>query len=424
MPAPAQAPPSPAAASADSVDKILTALAAGHDGLVRTYAIGKSSGGRDLRVIEITNVRTRPAAEKPAIWIDPGFRGDDPSAVEAVLALARTLAENPAKDARIDGILDRFTLFLMPQPNPGDARAGVDLERNWPEGWLPDAPGNVGGSGGGPYPLSEPETRSVIDFLIERPHVAALLVLGGAGRSVRGPRIGADRLSADDRAALETLGSRIAAAAGRPWTAQDPSLPPSNRAAWAVTQYGAWPIALGFRDLPASSTSDPAPPPALPAEENAAVVNALAALADALPRIAVDTVTVTPLHAAVSAQRVEAEDGETLTLHVLPADETTPKLLAELRATVRNEGTLPTSPLGAPGARPLPPIRVDFESSANIARITGEARHRLATLAGGESREFVWVVQMEGDSGWVRIRTVSAKGGVASRMLPIRLQTK
>jgi hypothetical protein len=67
--------------------------------------------------------------------------------------------------------------------NDGDGRfnedgiGGLDLHRNYPENWRPDAGGDKTGrgytqSGAGAFPLSETETRSVVLFLLSHPNVS------------------------------------------------------------------------------------------------------------------------------------------------------------------------------------------------------------------------------------------------------------
>ncbi len=64
--------------------------------------------------------------------------------------------------------------------NDGDGRVnedgigGLDLHRNYPENWRPMTEATGRGwtqSGAGEYPLSEPETKAVFDFLIRHPNV-------------------------------------------------------------------------------------------------------------------------------------------------------------------------------------------------------------------------------------------------------------
>ena len=67
--------------------------------------------------------------------------------------------------------------------NDGDGRinedgiGGLDLHRNYPENWRPDSGGDATGRGytqfgAGEYPLSEPETRSVVLWVLSHPNIA------------------------------------------------------------------------------------------------------------------------------------------------------------------------------------------------------------------------------------------------------------
>jgi len=49
-----------------------------------------------------------------------------------------------------------------------DIRGGVDLNRNFPSNWSPAQ------FASGPYPLSEPETRALIEYITSRPNIAAI----------------------------------------------------------------------------------------------------------------------------------------------------------------------------------------------------------------------------------------------------------
>lgn len=69
--------------------------------------------------------------------------------------------------------------------NDGDGRinedgiGGLDLHRNYPENWRPDVGGDRTGRGytqfgAGEFPLSEPETRSVVLWLLQHPHISVV----------------------------------------------------------------------------------------------------------------------------------------------------------------------------------------------------------------------------------------------------------
>ncbi len=58
-----------------------------------------------------------------------------------------------------------------------DGIGGLDLHRNYPENWRPEPGRDLTGrgqtqQGAGAYPLSEPETRAVVVFLLEHPNVS------------------------------------------------------------------------------------------------------------------------------------------------------------------------------------------------------------------------------------------------------------
>jgi hypothetical protein len=74
-----------------------------------------------------------------------------------------------------------YLLFSEGYDNDGDGRVnedgigGLDLHRNYPENWRPMTEETGRGytqGGAGEYPLSEPETKAVFDFLIRHPNVA------------------------------------------------------------------------------------------------------------------------------------------------------------------------------------------------------------------------------------------------------------
>ncbi|HSJ31711.1 MAG TPA: M14 family metallopeptidase [Longimicrobiales bacterium] len=69
--------------------------------------------------------------------------------------------------------------------NDGDGRfnedgiGGLDLHRNYPENWRPDRGGDATGrgytqGGAGEFPLSEPETRSVVLWLLSNPNISVV----------------------------------------------------------------------------------------------------------------------------------------------------------------------------------------------------------------------------------------------------------
>lgn len=187
--------------SADAYDAYVARIAHVFPDLVQLQSIGKSRAGRDLWVLTIGDARAGDPGRKPALCLSSAFaapsmsdapsdsrsdaravNGDGPQA--ALFATAKLLV---AARARPDlaAILRDSTLYVLPAVDPdaacrsttapaGSRAGGCQLDRNFPVGWQPwgDAP-----SPSGPYPLSEPETRSVAQFLTARANVAAIVLL-------------------------------------------------------------------------------------------------------------------------------------------------------------------------------------------------------------------------------------------------------
>ncbi|KAL1117688.1 hypothetical protein AAG570_004003 [Ranatra chinensis] len=167
--------------------------------MVDVLTIGKSSEGRPLKVVKVS---TGKEMGKPAIWIDGGMHGREWIAPAVALYILKQLVENQL-NSNIS-IIQKLDWYIMPVVNPDgyeythvtdrfwrksrsktqDAEfeenrmfwdsarecAGVDLNRNWDFHW-----GEVGSSDNpcspnysGLRPFSEPETRAVSDFILDK----------------------------------------------------------------------------------------------------------------------------------------------------------------------------------------------------------------------------------------------------------------
>ena len=86
------------------------------------------------------------------------------------------------------------------------ARWGLDLNRNYPVNWG----GETKQPGSGPYPLSEPETRAVTDFVAANKNIAGLMSYHTTGGIILRPRCTAADLDipALDLVAYKALGRR------------------------------------------------------------------------------------------------------------------------------------------------------------------------------------------------------------------------
>jgi hypothetical protein len=98
--------------------------------------------------------------------------------------------------------------------NDGDGRlnedppGGVDLNRNFPSGWRPERQQH----GAGPYPLSEPETRAIVEYLSRWPNLAGVQSYHNAGELIlRPPASTSDRearMPREDVAVFDALATR------------------------------------------------------------------------------------------------------------------------------------------------------------------------------------------------------------------------
>ena len=289
-------------------EQILRDLHARFPDLARLSSVGKSYQGRELWVLELTNHRTGPAAEKPGYYVDGGVHSCELAGSEQVLYLAWHFATRYGTDAEVTRLLDTRTLYLRPKFNPDGVRllphpsrqpaqhrapvgrgrgrppgrgpaedldgdgaittmrvpaahgthsaspqddprltveraagetggtyylllsegtdndgdgefnedgvGGIDMNRNFPRTWgLPFQQ-----PGAGPFPLSEPETRATLDFLVAHPNVTGLVHNHTAGGFLyRLPSTNpAEDHEEDDLALVKLFGDRYTEVTGHP----------------------------------------------------------------------------------------------------------------------------------------------------------------------------------------------------------------
>ncbi len=96
-------------------------------------------------------------------------------------------------------VADPVELPFRPVP----VEYGLDLNRNFPAGYSPTT------KGAGPFPLSEPETRNLVEFINAHPNIGGVLVYHTTGGVLFRPHstIRDDEFDRDDMAAYETIGS-------------------------------------------------------------------------------------------------------------------------------------------------------------------------------------------------------------------------
>jgi len=73
-------------------------------------------------------------------------------------------------DVYLEGSVENYDGITVSE---GKAVWGLDFNRNYPFGWFAEHRQ----SGAGKYPLSEPETKAVVDFVVDTPNIGAVLTL-------------------------------------------------------------------------------------------------------------------------------------------------------------------------------------------------------------------------------------------------------
>jgi hypothetical protein len=125
-------------------EQLLRELAARFPELARLFTIGKSYGGQELWVLELTNRKTGAAADKPGYYVDGGVHSCELAGSEQVLYLAWFLATRHGRDADATLLLDTRTLYLRPKFNPDGAdycMSHPDSLRSTPRPWDDDGDG-------------------------------------------------------------------------------------------------------------------------------------------------------------------------------------------------------------------------------------------------------------------------------------------
>ena len=226
------------------------AIAAAHPSIVSRQSIGTTyEGSRQIWALKISDNVGSDEAE-PEVLFTHNQHAREHLTVEMAMYLLNELTSKYGTDSRITSLVNTREIWIIPsinpdgaeydvaagtyrswrknrQPNPGSAYVGTDLNRNWAWQW-----GCCGGSSGsfssetyrGAAPFSAPETARVRDFVNSRVvggvqqikagidfHTYSELVLWPYGYTTANTAAG---LTADDEAALRTLGVNMASTNG------------------------------------------------------------------------------------------------------------------------------------------------------------------------------------------------------------------
>ncbi|MEZ4234885.1 MAG: M14 family zinc carboxypeptidase [Myxococcota bacterium] len=163
---------------ADDVQAVLEALgdAAVRGGRLRA---GTSLAGRPIDALWLGQP---PDSGAPAVRLLGGHHGDEAISVEVALAVTERLVAGDGVEPAITALLDRATVWCVPDVNPDGLEAGtrenargVDLNRNYDYEW------SAGSVRPGARPFSEPETRAVRGLMgFDHPAVSLTVHAGAA----------------------------------------------------------------------------------------------------------------------------------------------------------------------------------------------------------------------------------------------------
>ncbi len=168
-------------------------LARHHPHHIRVETIGETWEKRDIILVTISaDIAT--ADEKPALFYTGTIHAREYIGIELAIAFARHSIDGMYFDPRVQEAFQRSTLYMVPCANPdgleysrnhfsfwrknrrenADGSIGVDLNRNFPEGFKKN---NTPSSNvySGPHPFSEPETQALRDFVDSHSNIAIAL---------------------------------------------------------------------------------------------------------------------------------------------------------------------------------------------------------------------------------------------------------
>lgn len=100
------------------INDFMRRIAKAYPDLVKIEKIGESRQGREMLVAIVTNSRTGPDREKPAMWIDGNVHGNEIQGAEAVLYTLWHAAKEYGHNEALSELLDDTTLYLLPSQNP------------------------------------------------------------------------------------------------------------------------------------------------------------------------------------------------------------------------------------------------------------------------------------------------------------------
>lgn len=161
--------------------------------LFKVESIGTTWEDREIIAVSITkNIDTH--LEKPALFFTGTIHAREWIGIELSLSFAKYILDHIDYDPQLNAILDRATLYMVPCANPdgfeysrnhfsfwrknrrknSDGSFGVDLNRNFSIGFTPNN-NTTSNVYSGPTAFSEPETKSLRDFVTTHENITIAL---------------------------------------------------------------------------------------------------------------------------------------------------------------------------------------------------------------------------------------------------------
>lgn len=191
----------------------LSDLAAAYPEQLRVESIGKSRAGTDLWLATLGQAGGVPLEQRPALLLCAGTSVQGRAAAELALYCVYSLLGERERDPSVARLLRESTLYVGPCMDPDQRSAeleaseigqaapprAVELDLNFPAGWED----GLGSAAAGGFPLCEPESRAVVEFLMSRPNLAALLHLRSGSIGPAAPSAASAAALGDQAPALE-----------------------------------------------------------------------------------------------------------------------------------------------------------------------------------------------------------------------------
>lgn len=216
-------------------------LVAQYPNLASMIEIGTTLEGRTIWGLRVTS---DAVAVKPAVLYFSAEHAREWITTAVPNYVAHHLLSNYGVDSQITELVDNVEFFLIPVLNVdgyvyswstnrywrknrrdnGNGSFGVDLNRNWGEGWGGEGSSGTGSSETyrGPAPFSEPETQDLRDFILAHPNIRAQLDIHSFSQLILWPWSYTPALSPDDHVYRDVgfgMQAEIAAVHGLTYTA-------------------------------------------------------------------------------------------------------------------------------------------------------------------------------------------------------------